>query len=204
MVITRPPVVGSGVTGDPAAPKTTQPQPDSPVTPNTDAPPVSQDRPTDVYFSPNGGIQKRIIDEIDKAKSGIDIAIFSFTSDKVARALAKAKKRGVSIRLIMDSENTKEDYSQWSYLTKNGFNMKLLSGKKRYKKDEAEEDKWGDMHNKFIIFDGNSDNRLLMTGSYNISESAEKYNHENALFISDKSVIQTYQEMFEKLWAKEK
>ena len=203
MVVTRTPAARFGVSsrlwrgspvwvaGEPSAiPEKPQPQP--------------QPQSIDVYFSPNGRIQKRIIDEIDKAKSTIDIAIFSFTSEKVARALTKAKKRGVSIRLIMDSETTKDDYSQWNYLDKNGFAMKRLSGKKRYKKEEDTEDKWGDMHNKFIIFDGNSDSRLLMTGSYNLSESAEKYNYENALFIPDKSVIQAYQEMFEELWSKEK
>ncbi len=169
---------------------------------NPDSPqeePQIQIKPIDVLFSPDGGIQRRIMKEMDETKSSIDIVMYSFTQRYVARVLQRAKKRGVTIRLIMDSENIKENNSQWSYFDKNGFEIKLLSGKKIPQKDEGTKDKYGVMHHKFFIFDG----KLLMTGSYNMSESAEKYNHENVLFIADKDIITKYQERFEKLWIAE-
>jgi len=166
-----------------------------------------QAQSVEAYFSPDGGIQKRIIDRIDKAKSSIDIAIYSFTSNKVAKALIKAKKRGVAIRVIMDREQFDDEHSQKNYLEKNEVTIKCLRGKKipnKAEDDEGTETKFGSMHHKFIIFDGGGDDRLLMTGSYNITESAEKYNYENIIFITDKPIIQTYQKIFETLWNKRK
>lgn len=50
-------------------------------------------------------------------------------------------------------------------------------------------------HNKVIIFD----NRLLLTGSYNFSKSADHRNAENLLFISgegSEQVVQNYIDNF--------
>lgn len=149
--------------------------------------PQSSTQSIEVYFSPDGGIRDRIIKAIDLSKTTIDIAIYSFTSKDVAQALRKAKERGVSIRLIMDSGRAKRKHSQYKFLDKNGFNVKLKRGKGR-----------GIMHHKVCIFD----NRLVMTGSYNISKNAERFSYENVVFIPDKSVVKKYQEMFEDLWGK--
>lgn len=141
--------------------------------------------PIEVHFSPDGGIQKRIIKAIDQSKSSIDIAIYSFTNDKIAQSLKEAKDRGVKIRIIMDSRQTKSNHSQHTFLKDNGFEVKLKKGTAR-----------GLMHHKFIIFDG----QLLMTGSYNITKNAERYNYENVLFISNRPVVEKYQILFNQLW----
>jgi phosphatidylserine/phosphatidylglycerophosphate/cardiolipin synthase-like enzyme len=54
------------------------------------------------------------------------------------------------------------------------------------------------MHDKYMIIDG----RLLVTGSYNWSASAESYNFENAIFIQGSSIIQSYEADFDKIWGK--
>ncbi len=142
----------------------------------------------DVLFSPNGKIQKRIIEEIKQTDSTIDIAIYSFTNNEIAQSLKKAKDRGVAIRLIMDSRQAgeKQKHTQYKFFKINNFDAQKLKGKGR-----------GIMHNKFIIFDG----KLLMTGSYNISANAELYSYENVIFITDKSVIEKYQKEFKKLYS---
>jgi phosphatidylserine/phosphatidylglycerophosphate/cardiolipin synthase-like enzyme len=53
------------------------------------------------------------------------------------------------------------------------------------------------MHNKFAIFDG----KLMVTGSYNWTASAEKYNYENAVFITDPTAIDQYQKEFNEIWS---
>lgn len=141
--------------------------------------------PIEVYFSPQGRVQERIIKAINLTKSTIDIAIYDFTNGAIAQHLKEAKDRGVKIRIIMDSRQAKGEHSEYTFFKDNGFEVKLLSGKGR-----------GIMHNKFIIFDG----KLLMTGSYNITENAEKYSYENALFIFDIKVIEQYKSEFNKLW----
>ena len=138
------------------------------------------------YFSPNGHIKDRIVDEIGNTKSSIDIAVFNITSYGIKTALSKALKRGVQIRFITDQGQSENMRSMVGSLLQDGVKMKLVKGK----------GKNGLMHNKFAIFDG----RLLLTGSYNWTETAEYYNYENALFLDNKSLVEEYQKEFELLW----
>jgi len=139
----------------------------------------------EVYFSPEGGTQERIIEAIGQSQESIDIAMYSFTSEAIALALWDAKKRGVAIRIIADTGQSESSYSQIPWLEDKGIPVKLLSGKGR-----------GIMHDKFAIFDS----ALLVTGSYNWTANAEGYNWENAVFLNDRSIIRAYQDEFEKMW----
>lgn len=57
----------------------------------------------------------------------------------------------------------------------------------------------GIMHNKIGIFD----KKIVVTGSYNWTENAEKYNYENAVFLDDKESVEKYIKEFEGLWNKQ-
>lgn len=140
---------------------------------------------TEVYFSPDGHTQDRVIKAIDASNSTIDLAIYGFTSQEIKSAFEKAKQRGVKIRIIADSIQAKGKHSVVQALIDEGFNIKITHGKGR-----------GIMHNKFAIFD----NRLLFTGSYNWTNNAEHSNYENAIFISDPETITQYQKEFDKIW----
>jgi phosphatidylserine/phosphatidylglycerophosphate/cardiolipin synthase-like enzyme len=52
------------------------------------------------------------------------------------------------------------------------------------------------MHHKFMI----RDKKALLTGSYNWTRSAERFNQENVLLIQDAGVVQPYQNEFIRLW----
>jgi len=140
---------------------------------------------SEVYFSPEGHTQDRIIKEIDTSNSTIDLAIYSFTAQEIKSAFKRAKKRGVKIRIIADSTQAKGVHSVVQELIDEGFNVKIIHGKER-----------GIMHNKFAIFD----RRLLFTGSYNWTANAEHFNYENAVFLSDLGIISQYQKEFDKIW----
>jgi hypothetical protein len=143
--------------------------------------------PASALFSPDGEVRSRIISEISKARSSIDIAIYSFTADEIRDALVAAKSRGVAIRIIADSSQASGQGSEIATLEGLGFNLKRMSG-----------ESGGIMHNKYMIIDSS----LLVTGSYNWSANAEDNNYENAIFIEGVSVIQDYIADFEKLWEK--
>ena len=140
-----------------------------------------------IYFSPNGQIKARIVGEINNARNSVDIAVFNITSYGIKAALTKALKRGVQIRFIADLGESENERSVIGSLIEDGVKIKLLKGK----------GKNGLMHHKFAIFDG----QLLLTGSYNWTETAEHYNYENALFLDDKSLVKGYQDEFERLWS---
>ncbi|MEW6009603.1 MAG: phospholipase D-like domain-containing protein [Candidatus Omnitrophota bacterium] len=142
------------------------------------------DRPQ-VYFSPEGKIKSHIISAINNSRVSIDVAMFDFTSQDIKVALEKARNRGIVIRLIADSRQYKGPHSVVQSLIDSGFNIKIVKGEGR-----------GIMHNKFAIFD----KVLLFTGSYNWTDSAERYNYENAIFLSNQNTVKQYQEEFERLW----
>lgn len=138
---------------------------------------------TSVYFSPNGGCQQAIIQEISKAQKTIDIAMYYLTSREIAQELIKAKERGVAIRVFLDQSQEHASYSKSRYLMKKGIEVRFYVGS-------------GLMHNKFAIID----KKVLITGSFNWTATADKENQENLLIMTDKDLIRKYAERFELLW----
>jgi len=138
---------------------------------------------TQVYFSPNGECQDAIVAEINKAQKTIDIAMYYLTSREIAQELVKAKDRGVVVRIVLDKSQETQKYSKSRYLIKRGFDVKYHTGS-------------GLMHNKFAIIDG----KVLITGSFNWTPTADQKNEENLLIMTDEALIKKYQERFEYLW----
>ena len=141
---------------------------------------------SEVYFSPEGNVRANIVKAIGESKTSIDLAIFDLTSEDIKIALEGAQKRGVKVRIIADNRQSKGPHSMVPGLVEAGLDVKITRGKGR-----------GIMHNKFAIFDG----KLMVTGSYNWTASAEKYNYENAVFITDPTVIDQYQQEFNEIWS---
>lgn len=139
---------------------------------------------SNVYFSPNGGCQEAVVTQISKAQRSIDIAMYSFTSRDIAQALVEAKKRQVKVRVVLDNAEIKEPFSKSRYLIGKGINVKFRLGP-------------GLMHNKFAVID----NRILLTGSFNWTSSADKKNAENLLIMTDKGLAQRYAKQFKLLWS---
>lgn len=136
-----------------------------------------------VLFSPAEECGKVILDTINSAEKSIELAIYHFTSHALSKALVMAARRGVAVRVFVDGENAREYYSKANFLKKNGVMVKLEEGD-------------GLMHNKFCIID----DRLLITGSYNWTTSADLKNDENVIFINSKEVAKIYRKQFEKYW----
>lgn len=139
-----------------------------------------------VFFSPSGGIQDRLLRAINLTKASIDLAIFDFTSAELAGALLAARERGVAIRVVADARQAQGKHSEIPFLLEKGVKVRLVRGNGR-----------GLMHHKFAVFDG----KLLMTGSSNWTDSAERFNHEDALVLDDPAIIQRYQAHFEQLFS---
>jgi phosphatidylserine/phosphatidylglycerophosphate/cardiolipin synthase-like enzyme len=139
-----------------------------------------------VYFSPSGGIQDRLLRAINHTKATIDLAIFDFTAGELAGALLAARERGVVIRVVADARQAQGKHSEIPLLLERGVKVHLVRGNGR-----------GIMHHKFAIFD----RKLLVTGSYNWTDSAERSNHEDALVLDNPAIIQRYQAHFEQLFS---
>ncbi len=138
-----------------------------------------------VYFSPRGGCRRAVIKLIDRSKKFIDVAMFSFTDRKIAKALIRAHDRGVRIRVIIDHENGKSSFCVGPLLEKHGIKV-------RYKKGSG----GGLMHNKYAIYDG----KIVSTGSFNWTVSANKRNDENLIIVKSEKIANVYERNFNKLW----
>jgi DNA uptake protein ComE-like DNA-binding protein len=138
---------------------------------------------TEVYFSLSDNPQKAIIENINQAEAFINIAMYTFTDKEIAASLIDAQGRGVKVRVYLDRSQIESTYSISRLLVQKGLKVRISTNNYI-------------MHNKFAIID----NRLLLTGSYNWTASANNRNDENLMVIDDPEVIARYQNQFEKLW----
>ncbi len=138
---------------------------------------------TEVYFSLSDNPQKEIIKNINQAKAFINIAMYIFTDREIALPLIKARERGVKVRVYLDQDQVDYKYSQSRFLVQKGIKIRISTNNYI-------------MHNKFAIID----NRLLLTGSYNWTFSANNRNDENLLIIDDPEIIEIFQNQFVNLW----
>ncbi len=156
--------------------------------------------PTEVYFSPQGGAEAALEKVLDDARWDIRAALYFFTSRPLAAAILRAHKRGVKIQVIIDG-NDESDYSKGYYLRQRGVDVRYARGlpkkAKKSKKSKYRVKKFGLMHNKFMIVD----DKIVATGSYNWTASAEKWNRENLLIIKSSSLARRYTAEFKKILA---
>ncbi len=138
-----------------------------------------------VYFSPKGGCEKAVVGAIKSAEHSIDVAIYAFTNRRIASALIGASKKGVKVRIIMDRETARSRSSVLPLLLKEGIPVRLKRGSRG-----------GLMHNKYAIVDG----KVVLTGSFNWTRSAETRNDENLVIIRSEEVAERFERNFEKLW----
>lgn len=122
----------------------------------------------EVYFSPKGGATEAVVSVIEKAKKSIYVQAYSFTSAPIAKALVEAHKRGVAVNVILDKSQKTEKYSSADFLAHAGISVLIDS-------------KHAIVHNKIMIVDS----KIVITGSFNFTKSAEESNAENLLVITD-------------------
>jgi phosphatidylserine/phosphatidylglycerophosphate/cardiolipin synthase-like enzyme len=135
----------------------------------------------DVHFSPKGGCADRVVSEIGKARREILVQAYSFTSKVITEALIAAHKRGVTVEVVLDHSNEKEDHTDMGLLEEAGLKP-LVDAKHAI------------AHNKVMIID----RRTILTGSFNFTHQAEHENAENLLAIHhDRDLVAAYRQNFE-------
>ena len=121
-----------------------------------------------------------LLEAIDKAQNEIMISIFSFKAgehknsypDRILNNLAKAVKRGVKVIVILERTGNKSDEldiqnrQTGRLLAEKGVNVFFDSPRKT-------------THTKLVVID----QRLLILGSHNFTQSALKYNNEISILL---------------------
>jgi phosphatidylserine/phosphatidylglycerophosphate/cardiolipin synthase-like enzyme len=134
------------------------------------------DTVVEVYFSPDDGVQTRLVELLEAASESIYFMAYSFTADPLGETIRSKAASGVTVAGVMDAEqaisNTGTEYDPFIQA---GLDVRL---------DGID----GLMHHKVIIIDGN----IVITGSYNFTLSAESTNDENVLIIHDSEIASIY------------
>ena len=121
-----------------------------------------------------------LLEAIDKAQNEIIISIFSFKAvehknsypDRILNNLAKAVKRGVKVIVVLERTGNKSDEldiqnrQTGRLLAEKGINVFFDSPRKT-------------THTKLVVID----QRLLILGSHNFTQSALKYNNEISILL---------------------
>lgn len=142
----------------------------------------------EVYFSPEDGTLEHILKAVGSAQESITFLAYSFTSDELAQTLIERAKAGVKVQGVFDKDQYHSNYgTEFDQLISAGIDVRL-DGNPRL------------MHDKVIIIDG----RVVITGSYNFSNSAEYNNDENTLIIHNMEIANLYTTEFEKIYSEAK
>ncbi len=154
---------------------------------------TSYSRGVDATYLPQT-IDDTLISYIKRAKHTIDMAIYNMNNNgisNISQALIAAANRGVRVRAIGCGTTANIGFSVFS-----GTKVHVLIGPDKYHRD-------GIMHNKFVIFDAQSDNPddpIVWTGSTNFTEDQINRDANNVIIIQDQSLARTYQIEFEEMW----
>ena len=156
---------------------------------------ASADMLVQACFSPQGRCSSYILREIEQAKKELLVAVYAFTSEDLATALVQAKKRGILVQVVVDREFdlANEKSSKGKFFDMQKIPLRRISGMKSI---VAEKDS-GLMHQKFAVID----RRIVLSGSYNWTRSADISNDENLLLFRDAGPLaEEYRRAFFRLW----
>lgn len=130
-------------------------------------------------------IENEIISQIESSTKSIKLAVSWFTNARIFDSLLVKLKKNIDVELVINDNEINNNSNSYDYnkLIKSG--CKLYFVNKKYF-----------MHHKFMIID----EIVLVTGSYNFTEQAEKVNRENVLVIKgNPGIIKMYIKELERI-----
>ncbi len=167
----------------------------------------------EVYFLPQEGeaAKARLVALITGAKESLEGAFYEFRDLEIARALLRAKERGVRIRVYGESDY-RSDFRRYlvgAALGQQGETPRVPQEALRQRVKplslDCEEiagipvcfdEREGFMHHKFLVVDG----KAVWTGSTNMTWNAFARNNENSLLLPSPTLAQGYAKEFQALF----
>lgn len=138
---------------------------------------------SDAFFSPGDTCREVIIRQIDNAIKRVNICVFTISDDQITNAIISSHRKGTLVRIITDNDKSLDLGSDIDRMAKEGVPVKMDATPNH-------------MHHKFMVVDDVS----LLTGSYNWTQSAARYNYENILLTKESGVVKSYLKEFSNLW----
>lgn len=141
--------------------------------------------PLEIYFSPDDGVAANILSLLQVAQESIYFMAYSFTANDLGEAIRQRAAGGVLVAGVMDSDQINSNQgSEYDAFMRAGL-------------DVRRDGSTGLMHDKVIIID----RKVVITGSYNFTASAEDNNDENVVIIHNPDIAAQYLEEFRKVYS---
>jgi phosphatidylserine/phosphatidylglycerophosphate/cardiolipin synthase-like enzyme len=123
-------------------------------------------------FSPWDDVEGLILDAIGQARHRILVQAYLLTSRKITHTLIAAHRRGVAVQVLVDGGQLVKTESppMMEELVDAGIPVWM-------------ETRYQHAHNKVIVIDSDSEEAVLITGSYNFTWAAQNRNAENVLIV---------------------
>ncbi len=138
------------------------------------------------------------LQELNAAKSSIDMAMYSLNTPRVVNALVAARARGVKVRVIAHVENLSDSTNRFGDLAQAGIpiitNPKAAPGEIQPL-----------MHDKFFVIDARSAaphdaHPVVITGSWNATQQQTYLDANNLVIVRDSAVAHAYLVEFQEMW----
>ena len=132
-------------------------------------------------FTPDDDIEGLLAGAIDEAREQVLVQAYLLSNKAIVRALLAAHQRGVDVRVLADREQMmRSNGSRIPEIANAGIPVWL---EVRYK----------NAHNKVIVIDPRGARPVLVTGSFNFTQTAQRGNAENVLIVrGDADLAQRY------------
>ena len=170
-------------------------RPEAPPSPTATGPyevyfttPVYPDRPE----TRRGGIDEKFVAYVDAATKQLDVAAYEFDLENVAQAMAKAKARGVVVRMVTDSDTVNA--------TRDAATQKALKIVRDAGITIVPDERTAIMHHKFAVRDGEE----IWTGSWNLTVGDTYRLNNNAVRMRSPELARTFTHEFETMFVQKK
>jgi len=137
-----------------------------------------------VYFTPPANAAAAIVKAIDASEREVLVQAYGFTHNAIAQALVRAQERGVKVRVLLDKKSQ----------TSNHYVIGVLQDADIAVRQDG---KHAIAHNKVMVID----QELVITGSFNFTNSAETRNAENVLILKSPDLALQYRLQWQNHWA---
>ncbi|MBA3823704.1 MAG: DUF1669 domain-containing protein [Ktedonobacterales bacterium] len=133
------------------------------------------------YFSPSDRVIAKLVAQVNGAKKSIKFMAFTYTQADLGNAMIAREKAGVTVQGVIENRGASQ-----------GALPALFCAKVAV---ETDGNKYT-MHHKVIIID----DHLVITGSFNFTQTADQANDDNVLIIDNAAVAQQYEAEFTRIY----
>jgi phosphatidylserine/phosphatidylglycerophosphate/cardiolipin synthase-like enzyme len=171
------------------------------------------DTTVEVWFAPNEDAMGRMLELVDGAQESVKFTIFAFTKDQLGSALIRKhqdlvrrgvategdRSSGVSGVIDQSQLHSNGQYHEAYRMLSAGIPLRM-DGNNAESQPGDYQAGGGRLHSKTMVIDGNGENPVVISGSFNWSASATQSNDEYLLVFRGPRVATEFEAYFEYLW----